>query len=59
MLTIPLDGPSMTQRNAAVLTTYGMLRGLILDETDEQIWLLVDGVQVAIDRGDIRTIAAV
>ncbi len=59
MLTIPLDGPSMTQRKAAVLTTYGMLRGVILDETEEQLWLLVKGVQVTIDRGDIRTIAAV
>lgn len=59
MLTIPLDGPSMTQRNAVVLTTYGMVRGLILDETDDHVWLLVNGVQVSIDRGDIRTIAAV
>lgn len=59
MLTIPLDGPSMTQRKAAVLTTFGMLRGLILDQTEEQLWLLVNGVQIVVDRGDIRTIAAV
>lgn len=49
----------MTQRKAAVLTTYGMLRGLILDETEEQLWLLVDGVQITIEREDIRTIVAV
>ncbi len=65
MLTIPLDGPSMLHRNVAVLTTSGLIRGLILDETDQQVWLLVGadqpsgGTEQVIDRSDIRAIAAV
>ncbi len=59
MLTIPLDGPSMEQRQAIVLTTFGMLRGLVLCESDAEVQLLVNGSPRRIAREDIRTIATV
>ena len=59
MLTIPLDGPSMEQRQAVILTTYGLLRGLILHETTAAVCILVNGTPRTIARDDIRTIATV
>ncbi|MBT8241859.1 MAG: hypothetical protein KJN63_11590 [Acidimicrobiia bacterium] len=59
MLTIPLDGPPLEQRQAVVLTRYGLLRGLILREDDAEVRFLVSGSVHKIKRDDIRTIAAV
>ncbi|MFW2380280.1 MAG: hypothetical protein ACN4GZ_00880 [Acidimicrobiales bacterium] len=59
MLTIPLDGPSMEQRQAVVLTTFGLLRGLILHEDEAEVRILVNGAQRTIPREEIRTIATV
>jgi hypothetical protein len=59
MLTIPLDGPSLEQRQAVVLTRYGLLRGLVLREDDSEVRILINGSVRTIDRDDIRTIATV
>jgi hypothetical protein len=59
MLTIPLDGPSMEQRQAVMLTTYGLLRGLILHEDETEVRILINGSQRTIAREEIRTIATV
>lgn len=57
MLTIPLEGPSMEQRQAVILTTSGLLRGLILFEDPSEIRVLINGKQRSIAKRDIRTIA--
>ncbi len=59
MLTIPLDGPSMEQRQAVILTNYGLVRGLVLHETEDDVCILVNGAPRTIARDDIRTIATV
>ena len=59
MLTIPLDGPSLEQRQAVVLTRSEFLRGLILREDDVEVRVLVNGSVRSIARDDIRTIATV
>lgn len=59
MLTIPLDGPSLEQRQVVVLTKYGLLRGMVLGEAESEVCILVNGSPRTIDRADIRTIASV
>lgn len=59
MLTIPLDGPSMEQRQAVLLTTYGLLQGLVLRDDEDGVLLLINGTKRRIARDDIRTIASV
>lgn len=57
MLTIPLEGPSMDQRQAVILTRYGLLRGLILFQDPSEIRVLINGKQRSIAKRDVRTIA--
>lgn len=49
----------MEQRQAIVLTTYGLLKGLILQENEDGICILVNGSRQTIASDDIRTIATV
>ncbi len=49
----------MEQRQAVILTNYGLVRGLVLHETEDDVCILVNGAPRTIARDDIRTIATV
>jgi hypothetical protein len=49
----------MEQRQAVVLTTYGLLRGLVLQQDETGVLILINDTPRRIAQGDIRTIATV
>jgi len=49
----------MEQRQAVLLTTYGLLQGLVLRDDEDGVLILINGTKRRIARDDIRTIASV
>jgi hypothetical protein len=47
----------MEQRQAVILTTNGLLQGLILFEDPSEIRVIINGKQRSIAKNDIRTVA--